>query len=146
MRHRKSGRKFGMDSSARKAMFRNMVTSLMLHGRITTTVARAKEFRPYAEKLITLGKKAAAAREAGDQVEALNAYRRLLQELHDEGVVAKICDEIGPHFADRPGGYTRILRHATGRLGDNAPTALFELIDFESLGVEDAAEVDEASA
>jgi len=145
MRHRKRGRKFGRKTDPRRALRRDVVKGLFTHGRITTTIARAKEFRPYAEKLITLGKKAAAARASGDQVEALNAYRRLVQELHDETVVTKIVDEIGPHFADRPGGYTRILRHASGRLGDNATTALFELLDFESIGAEEPA-VDEASA
>ena len=87
MRHRKRGRKFGRKTDPRRALRRDVVKGLFTHGRITTTIARAKEFRPYAEKLITLGKKAAAARASGDQIEALNAYRRLIQELHDETVV-----------------------------------------------------------
>ncbi len=136
MRHRKRGRKFGRQTGPRHALRRHVVCALFLHGRIDTTLARAKDFRPYAEKLITIAKRGAAARQADDKVVALNAYRRLLQELHDESIVAKLMDSIGPSFADRPGGYTRILRHATGRLGDNAPVALFELVDFDAAGGE----------
>lgn len=139
MRHRKRGRKFGRQTSQRRALRRHVVCALFQHGRIDTTLARAKDFRPYAERLITIAKRGAAARKADDDKTALAAYRRLLQELHDESVVAKLMDSIGPAYADRPGGYTRILRHATGRLGDNAPVALFELVDFEDAGDEPAA-------
>jgi len=134
MRHRKRGRKFGLQTDQRRALRCHVVCALFRHGRIDTTLARAKDFRPYAEKLITIAKRGAAARAAGDAESALNAYRRLLQELHDEDVVARLIGEIGPVYADRPGGYTRILRHATGRLGDNAPVALFELVDFAAAG------------
>jgi large subunit ribosomal protein L17 len=140
MRHRKRGRKFGRQTSQRRALRRHVVCALFTHGRIDTTLARAKDFRPYAERLITIAKRGAAARASGDQVTALTAYRRLLQELHDETVVAKLMGSIGPAFADRPGGYTRILRYATGRLGDNAPVALFELVDYS----DDADEAPEA--
>ena len=132
MRHRKRGRKFGRKTDPRRALRRDVVNSLFRHGRITTTLARAKEFRSYAEKMITIAKRGAAARAAGDTVTALNAYRRLLSELHDETMVAKLIEEIAPPFADRPGGYTRLLRHAKGRLGDNAPTALFELLTYQA--------------
>ncbi len=145
MRHRKRGRKFGRKTAPRRALRRDVVKGLFTHGRITTTLARAKEFRSYAEKMITIAKKAAAAGAAGDRIEALNGYRRLLQELHDETIVARLIETIGPQYTDRPGGYTRVLRHANGRLGDNAPTALFELVDF----VEQAdapVETEEASA
>jgi len=99
--------------------------------------------------MITIAKRGAAARRAKDDKTSLAAYRRLLQELHDETVVAKLMDSIGPAYADRPGGYTRILRHATGRLGDNAPVALFELVDFEDAGAsadEEAVAVDAGGA
>ena len=138
MRHRKTGRKFGRQTSQRHALRRHVVCALFEHGRITTTVARAKDFRPYAEKLITIAKRGAAARSAGDDVTALNAYRRLLKELHDEPTVARLIADIAPVYANRSGGYTRILRHAHGRLGDNAPTALFELVDRESIAGDEA--------
>ena len=137
MRHRKRGRKLGRQSHQRLALRRHVVCALFEHGRITTTLAKAKEFRPWAERLITIAKKAAAARAEDDNATALNkaialnGYRRLLKALHDEDIVAKLVEEIGPQFADRPGGYTRILRNAKGRLGDNAPTAVFELVTFE---------------
>ena len=131
MRHRKRGRKFGRKSAPRQALRRDVVCALFRHGRITTTQARAKEFRPWAERLITIARKAAAAREAGDSATALNGYRRLLADLHDETVVSHLVAEIGPKFADRPGGYTRILRNSKGRLGDNATTAVFELVTHE---------------
>ena len=139
MRHRKSGRKFGRQTSQRHALRRHVVCALFEHGRITTTVARAKDFRPFAEKMITVAKRGAAARAAGDDVTALNAYRRLLKDLHDETTVARLIEEIAPIYANRPGGYTRILRHAHGRLGDNAPTALFELVDRESIAADEVA-------
>lgn len=138
MRHRKRGRKFGRQTSQRHALRRHVVCALFEHGRIDTTLARAKDFRPYAERLITVAKRGAAARAADDKVTALTAFRRLLKELHDETIVAKLIDKIGPAFADRPGGYTRILRYATGRLGDNAPVALFELVDFAEASADEA--------
>ena len=132
MRHRKRGRKLGRKSSPRKALRRHVVCALFEHGRITTTLTKAKEFRPWAERMITIAKKAAAARAAGDDTTALNGYRRLLAHLHDEDIVSKLVGEIGGQFADRPGGYTRILRHSKGRLGDNAPTAVFELVTYDA--------------
>ena len=141
MRHRKAGRKLGRKTGPRQALRRHVVGSLFRHGRIETTLAKAKEFRPWAEKMITVAKRGAAARAAGDQVSALNAYRRLITEMHDEGIVVKLIEEIGPRFADRPGGYTRIMRNAKARVGDNAPTAVFELLgyDAESAAAEKAA-------
>ena len=132
MRHRKRGRKLGRKTNPRHALRRDVVNALFRHGRITTTLAKAKEFRPWAERLVTIAKKGAAARAAGDDVTALTAYRRLLKELHDEDITSLLLSRIGPAFADRPGGYTRILRHAKGRLGDNAPTAVFELVDYSA--------------
>jgi large subunit ribosomal protein L17 len=141
MRHQNKGRKFGRKSGPRNALRRDVVNSLFRHGRITTTLPRAKEFRPWAERMITVAKRAAAAKGAGDKVRALNAYRKLVAELHDEGIVAKLVAEIGPRFADRPGGYTRIVRIAKPRKGDAAPTAFFELVDFDpAAGASESAE------
>jgi large subunit ribosomal protein L17 len=128
MRHGKSGRKLGRTSSHRKAMFRNMVTSLFEHERIVTTEKKAKELRPIAEKMITLAKR-------GD----LHARRQALSYIQSKDVVAKLFDEIQGQFADRQGGYTRIIK--TGiRQGDAAPMAIIELVGYqEDLGEEDAA-------
>jgi large subunit ribosomal protein L17 len=131
MRHQSKGRKFGRKSAQRNALKRDVVNNLFRHGRITTTLPRAKEFRPYAERMITVAKRGAAAKSGGDGVRALNAYRKLLSELHDESIVVKLVGEIGPAFADRSGGYTRVVRLTTVRKGDAAPTALFELVNYE---------------
>lgn len=116
MRHKVSGRKLGRSSSHRKALFRNMVTSLFEHGRIQTTDAKAKEVRRVAEKLITLGKR-------GD----LHARRQALAYVRDRGVVAKLFEELSPRYAQRPGGYTRIVKLGTRR-GDGAPVSILELV------------------
>ena len=117
MRHRKSGRKLGRNSSHRKAMFRNMTTSLLLHETIKTTVPKAKELRRVVEPLITLSKK--------DSV----ANRRLaFSRLRDKEIVGKLFSEIGPRFIERPGGYLRILKLGP-RAGDAAPMAMVQLVD-----------------
>jgi len=117
MRHRKSGRKLGRNSSHRKAMFRNMSTSLLLHETIKTTVPKAKELRRVVEPLITLSKK--------DSV----ANRRLaFSRLRDKEIVGKLFSEIGPRFIERPGGYVRILKLGP-RTGDAAPMAMVQLVD-----------------
>jgi large subunit ribosomal protein L17 len=117
MRHRKSGRKLNRNSSHRKAMFRNMATSLFKHEIIKTTVPKAKELRMVAEPLITLAK--------SDSV----AHRRLaFSRLRDKEVVGKLFDELGPRYVERPGGYLRILKCGY-RSGDKAPMAYVELID-----------------
>lgn len=117
MRHRKSGRKLGRNSSHRKAMFRNMSTSLLLHETIKTTVPKAKELRRVVEPLITLAKK--------DGV----ANRRLaFDRLRDKAIVGKLFSDIGPRFIDRPGGYVRILKIGP-RTGDAAPMAMVQLVD-----------------
>ena len=118
MRHRVQGRKFGRTSEHRIALKRNLLKALFTHGRIVTTVAKAKEYRPYAEKMITLAK-----------VKNLHRVRRAASLLgNDKAVVKRLFDEIGPSFADRPGGYTRILKLNKPRLGDNAPRAIWELV------------------
>jgi len=117
MRHRKSGKRLGKNTSHRYSMLRNMASSLVEHGRIETTVDRAKALRQYIEPLITLGKK-------GD----LPARRLALRRLPNKAAVHKIFDEIAPQFQNRPGGYTRILK--TGfRPGDNANTAIIEFVE-----------------
>ncbi len=119
MRHRKSGRNLGRTTSHRIAMFRNMVTSLFEHERIITTEQKAKELRPIAEKMITLAKR-------GD----LHARRQALDYIRSRTVVAKLFDSIKDQFADRNGGYTRIIR--TGiRRGDAAAMAIIELVGYE---------------
>jgi large subunit ribosomal protein L17 len=117
MRHRKSGRKLGRNSSHRKAMFRNMATSLVRHETIKTTLPKAKELRRVVEPLITLAKE--------DDV----AKRRLaFDRLRDKEAVGKLFNDLGPRFKDRPGGYLRILK--TGpRPGDAAPMAIVQLVD-----------------
>jgi len=117
MRHLKSGRKLNRDSAHRKAMFRNMASSLFANEIIKTTVPKAKELRRVAEPLITLAKE--------DSV----AHRRLaFDRLRDRGVVTKLFNELGPRYAERPGGYLRILKWGF-RAGDNAPMAYVELVD-----------------
>jgi len=117
MRHKKSGRKLGRNSSHRKAMFRNMAASLLRYETIKTTVPKAKELRRVVEPLITLAKE--------DGV----ANRRLaFSRLRDKEVVGKLFDDLGPRFKERPGGYLRILK--TGpRTGDAAPMAIVQLVD-----------------
>jgi large subunit ribosomal protein L17 len=117
MRHRKAGRKLGRHSSHRLALLRNQAEQLLRHGRITTTVPKAKELRRFVEPLITIAKR-------GD----LAARRRVLRDLHDKAVVRKLFDEIAPRMAERPGGYTRVLKLAERRKGDGSPLALIELV------------------
>ena len=117
MRHRKKGRKLSRTASHRRATLRNMAQNLFKHGRIETTTAKAKELRPYAERLITLAKR-------GD----LHARRLTGTKIGDRAVLGHLFDEIGPRFADRPGGYTRILKLGV-RKGDAADMSLIELVD-----------------
>lgn len=121
MRHGKSARKLGRTSSHREAMFRNMVTSLFEHERIVTTKEKAKELRPIAEKMITLAKR-------GD----LHARRQALSYIRRKDVVEKLFTDIQEQFADRKGGYTRIIQTGT-RKGDCAPMAIIELVGYEEI-------------
>ena len=116
MRHRVGGRKLGRTSSHRTAMFRNMAAALIKHEQITTTLPKAKELRPYVEKLITLAKK-------GGLSNRRLAHARLL----DDTQLTKLFDVLAPRYADRNGGYTRILKLGN-RQGDNAPMARIELV------------------
>ena len=136
MRHRKSGRRLGRNSSHRKAMYRNMVTSLMLHGRIRTTEAKAKELRSIADRVITLGKKVtpAAIEAAGDEAHKkvltarrIHNIRRARRLVNNPEALNKVFNEYAERYTERPGGYTRILKLGN-RPGDNAPMAMIELV------------------
>jgi len=117
MRHGLSGRKLGVTSSHRAAMFRNMAVALIKHEQITTTLPKAKELRPVAEKLITLGKR-------GD----LHAKRQAFAQLRDETIVAKLFDALATRYKARNGGYTRVLKAGT-RFGDAADMAVIEFVE-----------------
>ncbi|MEH6527507.1 MAG: 50S ribosomal protein L17 [Sneathiella sp.] len=117
MRHRKSGRKLGRTSSHRKAMFANMAASLIKHEQIQTTLPKAKDLRPIVEKLITLGKRG-----------GLHARRQALAELNEKSAVDKLFTTLSERYADRDGGYTRVLK-AGFRTGDAAPMGVIELMD-----------------
>lgn len=124
MRHGKHGRKLNRTSAHRSAMLGNLVTSLFLHERIETTVAKGKELRSVADKLVTLAKR-------GD----LHSRRLAATVVKDADVLRKLFSEIGPRMAERKGGYTRFL-HAGKRQGDNAPMAFVELTDAAEATVE----------
>jgi large subunit ribosomal protein L17 len=133
MRHKRAGSKLGRLTAHRWALFRNQLTSLVQHERITTTVAKAKALRPLADHLVTLGKR-----------ENLHARRQALALVPDTVAVRKLFDTVAARFADRRGGYTRIIR-AGQRQGDGAPLAILEFVDRpeapkEKKGKEKAAE------
>lgn len=118
MRHKNLGRKLGIRADHRKAQRMNMLTALILHGRVVTTLAKAKEYRRHADKLIHLAK-----------VNTLARIRRAASQLNNQRTVVKrLFDVVAPPFAQRPGGYTRILKLAKPRVGDAAPRAILELV------------------
>jgi len=119
VKHARAGRKLGRDSAHRKALYSNLAGALIEHGRIQTTEAKAKAVKPFAEKLITLGKR-------GD----LAARRQALAQLRSQDVVHQLFAEIAPRFAERPGGYTRIVKLGP-RQGDAAEMVYLELVDYE---------------
>jgi large subunit ribosomal protein L17 len=118
MRHRRAGRKLGRDSAHRKALYANLASALIEHGRIRTTEAKAKEVRPIVEEMITLGKRGDVA-----------AHRQAVAFLRSKSVAHILFVEIAPRFADRPGGYTRVVKIGP-RQGDAAPMAYLELVDY----------------
>ncbi len=126
MNHRKTGRKLGRTSSHRKALFRNMVTSLLEHEQIRTTDAKAKELRGVAERMITLGKRG-----------TLHARRQALQTIRSKDVTSKLFDELADRYRERPGGYTRVIK-LSQRPGDAAPMAIIELVDRADAGADSA--------
>lgn len=136
MRHGMKHRKLNKTASHRKAMFRNMVNSLIEHEQIVTTLPKAKELRAIADKIITLGKR-------GD----LHARRQATAKMRKDEQVRKLFDVIGPRYADRHGGYTRVLK-AGYRRGDNAPMAVIELVDrdFAAKGAGDKARLEALEA
>ena len=119
MRHQRTRKKLGRDSAHRKALYSNLASALIEHGRIQTTVAKAKAVKPFAEKMITLGKR-------GD----LHARRQALAALRSNDVVHHLFAEVAPRFAERPGGYTRIVRLGP-RQGDAADMVYLEFVDHE---------------
>ena len=119
MRHHRSGTKLGRDSAHRKSRYANLACALVEHGRIKTTVTKAKAVKPFAEQMITLGKR-------GD----LAARRQAIAELRSQDAVHKLFAEVAPRFAERPGGYTRIVKIGP-RQGDAAEMAYLELVDYE---------------
>jgi len=122
MRHRRAGKKLGRDSAHRRALYSNLAGALIEHGRIKTTQAKAKAVKPFAEQMITLGKR-------GD----LHARRLALAELRSQDVVHQLFADVAPRFANRPGGYTRIVKLGP-RLGDAAEMVYLELVDYEPAG------------
>jgi large subunit ribosomal protein L17 len=119
MRHRNQGRKLGRTSAHREAMFANMSAALIKHEQIRTTLPKAKELRPIVEKLVTLSRRGGAD---------LHARRQALARIKDAVQVRKLFEVIGPRYAERPGGYTRVLK-AGFRFGDNAEMAFIEFVD-----------------
>jgi large subunit ribosomal protein L17 len=119
VRHGRTGKKLGRDSSHRRALYSNLACSLIEHGRIRTTEAKAKAVKPYAEKMITLGRR-------GD----LHARRQALAELRSQEVVHQLFSDVGPRMAERPGGYTRIVKIGP-RFGDAAEMVYLELVDYD---------------
>ncbi len=120
MRHHRAGRKLGRDSAHRKALYSNLAGALITHGRIKTTITKAKAVRPIAEQMITLGRR-------GD----LHARRQAMAYLRSQQVVHTLFADVAPRFKDRPGGYSRIVRIGP-RLGDAAEMAYLELVDFSA--------------
>ena len=133
MRHRNEGRKLSRNTSHRRALLRNLVTALLEHGRLMTTLPKAKEIRPLAEHMITLGKR-----------DSLHARRQVQSYLLKAETAKMVFDTIAPKFADRKGGYSRIIRLGN-RKGDGAETAIIELLgsDLEAKKAERAAKVEE---
>lgn len=133
MKHRVAGRKLGRTAMHRTAVLRNLSTELFRHERIRTTLMKAKELRPFAEKLITLSKR-----------ETLHARRLVLRDIHDGDVVSKMFDTLSSRYAQRPGGYTRIVKLGPRR-GDNAEMALIELVGAELVAKKVASSPDAAA-
>jgi len=117
MRHRKKVAKLGREADHRKAMLRNLVTDLLKHERVTTTLAKAKAVRPFAERMVTLGKR-----------DTLHARRHAARFIRDKDVVRKVFNDLAPRYAERPGGYTRIMKLDT-RAGDRAQMAIIEMVE-----------------
>ncbi len=138
MRHRVAGKKLTRDTQHRAALRRNLVRALLINGRITTTLPKAKAVRPYVEKLVTRAKRAAQLKDT-DRAAYVHQVRLLRREIPDRKLLALLVDVVGPMVQDRPGGYTRIIREAKNSLGDNAPRAIFEFVDQQAVEDEEEA-------
>jgi len=121
MRHRKTGRKLGRTAAHRRALKRHLAEALFRHERITTTLAKAKEMRPYVEHLISLAR-----------TDSVHARRVFGREIQDRELIRQVFSEIGPRFVSRPGGYTRVIRLGT-RIGDGAQLAMLELVEKKAV-------------
>ncbi len=139
MRHRSAGRKLGRTTSHRIALLRNLATALLREERIETTLPKAKELRPFAEKIITLAKR------EGTPEQRVHARRLAARDIHDPIVVKKLFDVIGSRFQARNGGYTRIVKLGH-RAGDNADVAFIELVGYEYKAKEKGQKADKAAA
>ena len=134
MRHKHEGRKLGKTAEHRHAMLGNMVTSLFRSERIFTTIPKAKEAKKFAEHLITQARRGNAAAAGGEEARRLALRRQIARTVHDPAILKKLFDEIAPRYVDRPGGYTRILRLSTMRVGDSAQKAILELLKKDEEG------------
>ena len=147
MRHRKSGRKLGRNAPHRKALWSNMVAALVTHERIETTEAKAKELRRYAEKTVTwatslgaeLLQKDPEERSPEEKARFVHHVRMARRVLRDRTALERLFSEVAPRFANRAGGYTRIVK-TRRRKGDNAPMAIIEFVDYEPVEPVEAAE------
>ena len=135
MRHRVAGKKLGRSPSHRAAMERNFICSVIMHERVVTTLQKAKGLRRNVEKMITLGKR-----------KDLHRFRRALSLLQDKAATRKLFDELGPRYASRPGGYTRIIRLPGYRIGDGGSKAILELVDNKVLEEQLSKVADEAES
>ncbi|MDJ0837423.1 MAG: 50S ribosomal protein L17 [Acidobacteriota bacterium] len=126
MRHKKANRKLSRNTNQRRALLKGLAISLFEHGRITTTLPKAKELRKYAERLVTIARK-------GDA----NAHRLVFARLQNKNITKKLLTEYGPKYSERPGGYTRIIKRGR-RLGDNAEMAYIEMVDMDHFVAEAA--------
>lgn len=137
MRHRVALKKLNADTQHRLAMRRNLASSLILHGRIVTTTAKAKAFRPFVERIVTRARRAHTLKDT-NRAAYIHALRVLRRDIHDRLALKILVEKIAPLCATRQGGYTRILRHAKNQLGDNAPRAIWEFVDRPAPGADDA--------
>jgi large subunit ribosomal protein L17 len=158
MRHQLKGRRLGRNASHRLAMFRNMTRSLIEHGRIVTTEQKAKELRPFIERIITIAKRGVAS---GDPIKALHARRLVMarlgpvakvelydknDEVTDDTVIQRLFNDLAPRYANRAGGYTRIIKRHERRLGDAGVTAFIELLKEGEVKVQATARREQAPA
>jgi large subunit ribosomal protein L17 len=130
MKHRVAGKKLTRDTQHRLALRRNLVRALLINGRISTTMAKAKSTRRYVDKLVTRAKRAALLKtDPAQRAAYVHQVRLLARDVPDRKLLALLVDVVGPMCQDRPGGYTRIIREAKNSLGDNAPRVIWEFVD-----------------